>query len=151
MARRLTVIEAALRVLAATGVSHLQQLEKDPTAHGLTAEARPAVRRLRRQRNHALHSHAQPFVVDRVPRGANGIIPVLDPIDHTLDAEALDHAKAKLQNKDKTITLDAEALDTIDHVKAKFQNTETNAADKVKPTADKVKNLAAEKGEQDRE
>ena len=58
---RLAVIEAALRVQVATGVSHLQQLETAPAAHGLTAEARPAVRRLRRHRNRALHNLHQPF------------------------------------------------------------------------------------------
>ena len=61
MTRRLAVLEAALRVQAATGVSHLQQLETNPAAHGLPAEARPAVRRLRRQRNQALHDHGRPF------------------------------------------------------------------------------------------
>ena len=59
--QRLAVIEAALRVQVATGVSHLQQLETAPAAHGLPEEARPAVRRLRRQRNRALHHLDRPF------------------------------------------------------------------------------------------
>ena len=43
------------RLQDATGASHLQQLEVSPLAYGVASSARPAIRRLRRQRNHALH------------------------------------------------------------------------------------------------
>ena len=55
LSQRLSVVEATLRVQDATGASHLQQLEQHPQAFGLASSARPAIRRLRRQRNRALH------------------------------------------------------------------------------------------------
>ena len=54
---RLSVVEATLRVQAATGASHLQQIEASPQAFGVASSARPAIRRLRRQRNQAFHGN----------------------------------------------------------------------------------------------
>ena len=64
ISQRLSVVEATLRVQDATGASHLQQLERRPKAFGLASSARPAIRRLRRQRNQALHGGSG--VSDRV-------------------------------------------------------------------------------------
>ena len=61
LAQRLAVIETALRIQTATGASHLQQLENSPSTFGISADTRTAVKRLRRQRNKALHCHDQPF------------------------------------------------------------------------------------------
>ena len=61
--QRLSVVEATLRLQDATGVSHLQQFEARPQAFGLASSAQPAIRRLRRQRNKALHGNS---VTDRV-------------------------------------------------------------------------------------
>ena len=55
--QRLSVVETALRLQDATGTSHLQQLELNPPAYGVASSARPAIRRLRRQRNRALHGN----------------------------------------------------------------------------------------------
>ena len=56
--KRIDVVEATLHVQDATGASHLQQLEVNPLGYGIDASARQAVRRLRRQRNKALHGKA---------------------------------------------------------------------------------------------
>ena len=58
LSQRLAVVEAALRVQDATGVSHIPQLEINPMSYGITPTARPALRRLRRRRNEALHAMA---------------------------------------------------------------------------------------------
>ena len=53
--KRLSVVEASLRVQHAVGASHLQQIEQAPSVFGLCSTTRPALRALRRQRNAALH------------------------------------------------------------------------------------------------
>ena len=53
--RRLSIVERAIRLQTALGASHLQQVELDPAAFGVPPEARTAVRKLRRERNKALH------------------------------------------------------------------------------------------------
>ena len=57
IAQRISVVEATLRVQDATGASHLQQIEQCPQAFGLESSVRPAIRRLRRKRNQALHGN----------------------------------------------------------------------------------------------
>ena len=58
---RLAIVERAIRVQMALGASHLQQVEMDPAAFGVPSDARTSVRRLRRERNRALHGLG-PFV-----------------------------------------------------------------------------------------
>ena len=53
--KRLATVEASLRLQDATGASHLQQLEIDPEAYGLATTSRSHIKRLRLQRNRALH------------------------------------------------------------------------------------------------
>ena len=53
--RRLSIVERAIRLQTALGASHLQQVELDPAAFGVPPAARTAVRKLRRERNKALH------------------------------------------------------------------------------------------------
>ena len=52
---RLATVEAALRLQDATGASHLQQIEINPEAYGVAKSDRPHIKRLRLQRNRALH------------------------------------------------------------------------------------------------
>ena len=52
---RLATVEAALRLQDATGASHLQQIEINPEAYGVAKSSRPHIKRLRLQRNRALH------------------------------------------------------------------------------------------------
>ena len=52
---RLATVEAALRLQDATGTSHLQQIEINPEAYGVAKSSRPHIKRLRLQRNRALH------------------------------------------------------------------------------------------------
>ena len=52
---RLATIEASLRLQDATGTSHLQQLEINPEAYGVAKSSRSHIKRLRLQRNRALH------------------------------------------------------------------------------------------------
>ena len=53
--QRMAVIESAIRVQITLGASHLQQVEMAPEAFGLTAASRAPLRRLRLNRNSALH------------------------------------------------------------------------------------------------
>ena len=55
MDHRLATIQTTLRIQDATGTTHLQQLEKDPEAYGVSKTARPNIKSLRLQRNRALH------------------------------------------------------------------------------------------------
>ena len=52
---RLAAVEAGPRLQVAVGTSHLQQLEMAPSAFGLIAAARPAIKAIRKRRNAALH------------------------------------------------------------------------------------------------
>ena len=56
LAERLQAVEAALKLQLATGTSHLQEVEIAPQAFGLHADARTAVKKIRKRRNAALHS-----------------------------------------------------------------------------------------------
>ena len=53
---RLATVERAIRFQKATGATHLQQVEMDPAAFGVPPAARADVRKLRRERNMALHA-----------------------------------------------------------------------------------------------
>ena len=53
--KRLTAVETALRLQLAAGTSHLQEIEMAPSAFGLSADARPAIKAIRKRRNAALH------------------------------------------------------------------------------------------------
>ena len=59
LAERLQAVEVALKLQLATGTSHLQAIEIAPQAFGLQADARAAVKKIRKRRNAALHSIGQ--------------------------------------------------------------------------------------------
>ena len=61
---RLATIEASLRLQDATGTSHLQQLEINPEAYGVAKSSRSHIKRLRLQRNRALHGATKPAEKD---------------------------------------------------------------------------------------
>ena len=77
------MVETALRLQDATGASHLQQLELNPLAYGVASSARPAIRRLRRQRNRALHCNRVSTRVAEIETRIDKI----DANDHGVDSE----------------------------------------------------------------
>ena len=62
----MATIENTLRIQDATGATHLQQLEKNPEAYGVSKECRPHVKSLRLRRNQALHG--EPTRTRKVPK-----------------------------------------------------------------------------------
>ena len=110
--QRLAILEEALSVQAATGASHLQKLEMNPTAYGLRTSIRPYVKDLRQRRNMALHAFVD-----------HGLIPSLP----TTQADNYDDKPADHDNKaDKKSADDNSADDkTVDD-----KPTEGKAADK---------------------
>ena len=53
--QRLTVVEEAIRLQLRTGASHLQKIEMAPEAYGIPRSSRATVKKLRVDRNKALH------------------------------------------------------------------------------------------------
>ena len=56
LAQRMAAVEEALTLQLKVGTSHLQAIEMAPEKFGITNQARPGIKQIRKRRNWALHS-----------------------------------------------------------------------------------------------